>query len=157
MRHNQGFGLIEIIIGSAIMSVGMLMVVSSYTFYVRYALSNQYNIQVAYILEEGVESMRFLRDTSWSKNIGVLSTTTPYYLAFTGGYWATSTTPQYVDGKFLRSIAVSDVKRDANDKIASSGTYDPATKLVTVNVSFADRGATTTKTLSAYITDLYAN
>ncbi len=157
MRHTQGFGLIEIIIGSAIMSVGMLMVVSSYTFYVRYALSNQHNVQVAYILEEGVESVRFLRDTSWSKNIGALSTTTAYYLSFTSGYWATSTIPQYVDGKFLRSIAISDVKRDVNDKIASSGTYDPATKLVTVTVSFADRGATTTKTLSAYITNLYTN
>lgn len=131
------------------------MIVNSFNVYVRYALANQDNIQTAYLLEEGVEATRLLRDKGWSTNIAPLSTTTTYYFAFTGGTWATTTTPQYVDGRFLRSMAIRDVQRNAStDDITSSGTYDPYTKLVTVTVSYRGREATTTRTLSTYISDL---
>mgnify|MGYP003352144337 CR=1 FL=1 len=151
MKYTRGFGLIEIIIGAAIVSLGVLAIVNSFNTYTQYALNNQYNIQTAYLLEEGIEVMRFFRSGGWSTQIAPLSTTTTYYLVFTNGTWATTTVPQYIDGKLLRSITVSDVKRNASDKIDPAGTYDPYTKLITVTVAQYIRSATTTKTLSAYI------
>jgi len=155
MKYIRGFGLIEIIIGGAIISGGILMIVNSFNIYARYAFTNQYNIQTAYLLEEGIEATRLLRDNGWNSNIRTLSTTTTYYFTFRDMRWATTTTPQYVDGRFLRSMELRDVRRNAStDDIATSGTYDPYTKLVTVSVSYSDRGATTTRTLSTYISDL---
>ena len=151
---NQGFGLIEIIIGAAIISVGIIAVSTSYTIYVQYAFSNERNVEATYVIEEGLEAMRFLRDKGWSTNIATLSTSIPYYLTFNGSYWATTTIPQYVDGQFLRSIDLDDVNRDANDQIAVSGTLDPNTKKITSTVSYFQGHATTTQSISTYISNI---
>jgi len=145
--------LAEILIGASIMSMAILAAVSAYSTYIKYAFANQKNIQASYVLEEGMEVMIFLRDTSWS-NISQLSTTTTYYLTFSGSSWATSTTPQYVDGQFLRSITLADVRRDADDKITVSGTLDTGTKKITTTVSYWQGHSTTTKTISTYLTNI---
>ncbi len=153
IHKKSGLALAEIVIGASIMSVAILAVSSLYARYVDYALSNDKNVVASYALEEGLEVMTFFRDAAWS-NIGNLSTTTTYYLTFSGNSWATSTTPQYVDGKILRRITVADVRRDANDDIASTGTHDPDTKRVTVTVEYSQGRATTTKAISTYLTNL---
>lgn len=156
LKQNTGFGLIEVIIGVSILSVGILALISSYATYVRYALSNQKNVQATYLLEEGLEVMTFLRDGGWL-NISTLGTTTSYYISWNGSTWATTTIPQYVDGQFLRDITVSDVKRDANDAISQTGTYDPNTKKITSTVFFWNGQSTTTQYISTYVTRIHDN
>jgi Tfp pilus assembly protein PilV len=156
-KRKKGMALVEILIGSAIISVGILATISSFNAYTNYALANQKNIQAGYLLEEGIEAATFLRDGGWTANISRLSTSTPYYLTWNGTSWATTTTAQYVDGEFLRSISVSDVKRNNLDVINASGTYDPNTKMITATVSYFQGHATTTKSISTYLTNLYGN
>ncbi len=146
--------MVEIIIGSAIMLVGILAISVSFNTYLEYSLSNQKNVEATYLLQEGIEVMTFFRDKGWTNNISRLSTTTTYYLTFSSNTWATSTSPQYVDGLFLRSINVYDVRRDANDDIAVSGTYDSNIKLVTATVSYFQGKGTTTKSMSKYIVNI---
>ncbi len=157
IKKNRGFGLLEIIIGASIISVAILAAVSCYTIYIQYALANQKNVQASYLLEEGLEATSFLRDMGWTTNISPLSVLTTYYLVWNGYYWVTSTTPQYVDGLFLRSINLANVNRDSNGRIATSGTNDPNTKLITATVSYWQGHATTTQSISTYITNLYGN
>ncbi|MBI4155984.1 MAG: hypothetical protein HY507_01995 [Candidatus Zambryskibacteria bacterium] len=157
MLYQRGSALIEIIIGAAIISSGILAAEVSYNTYLSYALNNQSNVQATYLLEEGLEGVTLLRDKGWTGFIASLSTTTAYYLVLNTTYWASTTTPQYVDGLFLRGFILSDVKRDINDNVASSGTYDPNTKQVTASVSYWQGYATTTKTISTYITNIYNN
>ena len=152
-----GMGLIEIIIGSAIILSAILAANTTYTTYTQYALANEKNVQAAYLLEEGVEVTYFLRDKSWTANIASLSPATAYYLNFIGGTWATTTTPVYVDGQFLRKINVALVNRDSNDDIAGAGTNDPNTRKITVSIDYFQGHATTTKSLSTYITNIYNN
>lgn len=149
--------LVEVLIGSAIISVGILAASLAYSTYVSYDFANQRNIQASYVLEEGLEVVTFFRDKSWSGNIAKLSTTTTYYLSWSGTDWATTTTPQYIDGVFLRSVVISDVNRDGTDRIATSGAYDPNTKLITATVAYFQGHGTTTKSISTYITNLYEN
>ena len=156
-RKDRGMALLEIIIGASVITVGILAVVTSYNLYFQYALANESNAQAGYLLEEGLEVVSFMRDGSWSENIATLATSTDYYLSFVGSSWATTTEPQYVDGRFLRSFVMSDVYRDINDDISSSGAIDPNTKEVTVNVSFLQGHSTTTKSISTYITNIYDN
>ena len=157
LAKNKGFGLIEIVIGSAIILSGILAIIASYTAYVQYALSNEKNVEAENLLEEGLEAMSLLRDKGWAVNISALSTTTTYYLSWNGSYWATTASAQYVDGMFLRSINLGDVRRDGTDAIADSGTYDPNTRKITATVSFWQGHATTTQSISTYIANLYSN
>jgi Tfp pilus assembly protein PilV len=152
----KGMALVEILIGSAIISAGILAISSSYNTYLQYAFANEKNIQASYLLEEGLEVTTFFRDKSWL-NISGLSTTTTYYLIFNNNNWATTTTPQYVDGEFLRKLSISDVKRDANSFIASNGTYDPNTRKITITIEYWQGHATTTRAISTYIANLYSN
>jgi Tfp pilus assembly protein PilE len=156
-KNKKGFGLIEIIIGSAVLLLVTLSVTSAYNTYINYFLTNQDNSKASYLLEEGLEAIIFLKDQNFTSNIKSLTSGSTYYLYFNGTSWTSTTTSQYVDSKFLRSFVVSNVNRDGSDKIATVGTNDPNTKLVTVSVSFPASHATTTKSLSTYITNIYNN
>jgi Tfp pilus assembly protein PilE len=152
-KNPKGMALIEILIGAAIISGGILAASSAYSTYIQYAFANQNNVGASYLMEEALEVMTFFRDRNWS-NISNLSTTTTYYLSWSGSAWATSTTPQYVDSLFLRSINIEDVKRDGSDKISPSGTYDPNIKKITATISYWQGHATTTKVVSTYIANI---
>lgn len=155
LSFKKGSAMVEIIVGVSIMLVGILVINTSYSTYMQYALSNQRNVEASYLLSEGLEAISLFRDDGWLKNISGFSTTTTYYLSFNGTKWATTTTPQYVDGFFLRAINLFDVKRDANDDITlSGGTYDSNIKLVTVTISYWQGHGTTTRTMSRYIVNI---
>jgi len=155
----SGISLVEIVVGSAIITTGILSLLGAYLLYTQYALSGERNVQAAYLAEEGLEVMTFIRDESWSRNFGVFSTSTEYSILWTGTSWATTTVPQYVDGVFLRTFTVADVFRDSsNDRISTtSGSYDPDIKKVTVSVSYFQGKGTTTRTMATYLTNLYDN
>ncbi len=153
----SGFSLIEIIIGASIISVAILAASTAYTTYVQYAFATEKNVQAGYVLEEGLEGVTFLRDLGWNANVGALSSDTPYYLTFNGSYWASTATPTYVDGQFLREFTLGNVNRDSDGRIAASGTNDPNTKEVTVTVSYFQGHGTTTRSVSSYIANLYNN
>ncbi len=149
----RGSALAEIVIGASIMLVGLLAINASYNTYIQFAFSNQRNIEANYLLQEGLEVFSFFRDVSWL-NISRLSTSTTYFLDFNGTSWATTTSPVYVDGVFLRSITISDVYRDVSDDIATTGTYDPSIKLLTASIDYWQGKATTTKVLVKYLADI---
>ena len=160
MSKKRGMSVVEILVGSAVITIGILALIQAFGIYLRYALSNDKSIQAAYVAEEGLEVMGFLRDGTWSAQIHTLSTTTTYHLLWNGGgsAWTTTTTPQYVDGVFLRQILVTDVFRDGGgEMVASGGTYDPDTKMVRVLVKYPENHSTTTVTMTTYLTNMYGN
>jgi len=153
--YNQGFMMVEILIVASIISVSVLafMAVAQKSIY----LSRQslHTAQAVFLLEEGAEAVRVLRDNNWD-NITALSTNTTYYPTFTGGTWTMSDTPSTV-GIFTRTVDIDSVNRDnITDDIAVSGTADDGTRLVTVNVSWLEGGNTVTKTLSFYISNIFS-
>lgn len=163
---NKGIGSLEILIGAAIIVTGILALIVAFNSFFSFALANDKNVQSAYLAEEGLEVMTFLRDGSYSKNIAPLSTSIPYYLvwnnatSWNGGVssWEITTTPQYVDGVFLRQINISNVYRgESGNIVASDGTLDPNTRLVTVTLQYFQGHATTTETMSTYLTNFYNN
>ena len=98
-----------------------------------------------------------MRDTSWSSNIATQSSGTVFYLAWSGSAWSTTTTNTFIDSTFERKVVFSDVYRDGSQQISSSGTLDSNTKKVTVTVSWQSGGATSTRALTAYISNLFSN
>ena len=65
-------------------------------------------MQAGFLLEEGVEVVKFFRDTSWL-NISGLTAGTFYYLQFDGTKWATTSSNIFVGGvferKFVRNVS----------------------------------------------------
>ncbi len=160
MRYSKGFGLIEVVVGAAIITASVLALIDAYNTYATYALNNSRNIQAALLAEEGIEAVKFLRDNSWSVKIAPLASTSVYYLSWNAGAWnLTTTTQSYVDGMFLRTLLVAAVNRDASsqDIVLTGGTTDPYTKKITVNVEYPTSKGTTTRSVSAYITNLFSN
>ncbi len=153
--YKSGFTLIEVIIASAIIVTGVLALSEGYTQYIKFALMHEKNIQAAYLAEEGLEAITYIRDLRWN-SIKTLSTTSPVYLSWNSTRWQTTNTPEYVDGEFLRTITIADVFRNGSDQIASTGTYDPNSRFVTAMLSYRQGTGTTTKTISTYITNINA-
>ncbi len=160
-KNTRGIGSLEILIGATIIVTGILALIIVFNSFFSFALANDANVRAAYLGEEGLEAMFFLRDGSWSTNIASLSTTSAYYLAWNSGAstWQTSTaSPAYIDNLFLRKITLANVKRDGTGKIVTSGgTLDSNTRLVTATIQYFQGHATTTQTMATYLTNFYGN
>lgn len=158
LRH-EGFTLVEIVVATAMLTIFFLSISSYYKKVLDVSQDTTRHIQSSFLLEEGLEAMRTLRDQSWSTYVGPLSTSTTYYLYWNGTQWRPTTTVQTVENLFTRSFRVSQVYRDGSDNISSSGTLDPGTKKVIVDVVWLRKGGklTATDTAETYITDLLSN
>lgn len=156
-NKQQGFGLVEMIIGAAVLSTSLLGISSFFQKTLEVSRLTQSAVQGDYLLEEGVEVMKLFRDAGYANNIAKLSTTTPTYLTWNGTNWATTTTNTFIDGVFERKIMVSEVLRNASEDISGTGTLDQNTRLVTVGVAWNVKGATTTRTIQTYIANIFNN
>lgn len=159
-RRNKenGFGLVEVVVGSAVLSVALLGISTFFQTTLRASKATETAVQGDYFLEEGIEALKLFRDISYTGNIRNMSTTTTYYFSWSGTSWASTTVNTLIDNKFERKVTFTDVKRDVNSDIATTGTYDPDIKLVTVSVSWwSPVIGTTTRSIQTYITNIFNN
>lgn len=154
---HSGMNLVEIVVGSAIVTVAFVAILSAYAAYLSLAFKNTKTIQATLLIEETVEALKFLRDKGWSTEIALRTSGTSYYLSWSGTSWQITTTNAFVDGVFERKFTFSDVLRNVSGDIALSGSADSGTKKVTVTVSWQNGAATSSRTLSFYLHDLQAN
>lgn len=153
---NPGLTLVEVLIAASIILVFLLALFGVHNLYLKTAFSNGEVIKAAGLAEEGLEAMRFLRNSSWDTNIASLALDTDYNLVFDAGSWQAVTSNILIDNLFERKVRLSAVYRDASGEIVSSGgTLDPDTVLVVSTVSWPSGGATTTKTISTYLTNIF--
>jgi prepilin-type N-terminal cleavage/methylation domain-containing protein len=131
-----GMSLIEVVIASAIFLLLSLVLVSANANYLRSSMTNLKTVKAIYLAEEGIETISFNANNDWN-NLGTVDTV----------YTLNSSSTDYV-----RTFYTEEVERDGNDDIvASGGMVDPDTRKLTVEVSWFDRSATTTKSLSTYL------
>lgn len=150
-----GFMMVEVLVAVSIIAACVLagMAVAQRSILLSYR--SVHTAQASFLLEEGAESVRILRDNDWL-NISNLEVSTDYYLEFFNGTWILNTTPSQI-GKFTRKINISDVYRSVSSgDISESGNLDDGTKLITVTVSWNEGNNTVVKTLQFYITDIFS-
>jgi len=158
-QENRGFSLIEVVVGAAIISISFLglMTLASTSFYLME--QGERYVQASFLLEEGTEALRVLRDSGWQENIGSLNVETSYCLVFStfNNSWGVASSSAYIDGIFERSFILYDVNRDhsSDDIVDSGGVLDPNTKKVVMSVSWLSRKGTTTKSISTYLMDIF--
>lgn len=150
----RGSMMVEVVIVVFIITVSVLsaLAVTQKAIYLsRYSV---HQAQAAFLLEEGAEATRILRDGGWS-NISGFTISTSYYPVFAGGTWTLSTTLTQV-GIFTRSVVFSTAYRDSSQNLVPSGTSDSQTRLVTITVSWTEGGQSVSKTLQFYLTDIFS-
>ena len=154
LKDNSGLALVEAMIATSLVLALLISLFAVHNIYLRIALANSNDVKATFLAEEALEVLRFFRDASW-ENIDSLVNGTNYSLTFNLGSWATTTSNIYIDSMFERRVVLSAVYRDGSSRIVESGgTLDPETRKITVNVSWLKRGATTTKSIATYLSNL---
>ena len=154
--NKKGFSLVEALVMMFVASVCIFVVWKVYTLYIKVSLANPALFQASFLAEEGIEAIKFMRDTKWD-NIATLTLDTDYTLVFTGTAWATTTNTIWIDNKFDRRVRVSAVYRDTSGNITTSGTLDTNTKKVVATVSWKKDSATTTRQITTYVNNIFTN
>ncbi len=149
-----GFFLIEVVIASALAGGILISLLGLVQKTVDVSKRSLERTQAGYLLEEGSEAVKIIRDAGWS-SISSLTNDTTYYLSWNGSTWTATTAPSVVDS-FTRTVVFSAVSRDVNDDIVSgSGSYDDSrTRMATVTVSWTAPSGVQTETLVFYISDI---
>ncbi len=157
MNFKRGISIIEIIIASSIISLTVISISVAYGNFVYLSRQNTAKIQAALLLDEGSEAIKTMRGERWS-NIASTTAGTTYYFAWMTDRWRATTTPVVVDNMFYRTFVVSPVYRDAstfNILPDASGTLDTGSKKVDITVSWKDQDATSTRTSTIYVFNIY--
>ncbi len=159
-KYIKGFSLVEVLIACAIMATSVLALMAASTNGIQLSNQTLKQTQANFLLEEGAEAVKSIRDESW-ENISNITLNTDYYLTFNSGTnsWSLGTTPVgAIDSLFTRKVVFSGVSRDINDDIVSSGgSYDDdKTVKVIVSISWpSTQGSTSSRDLSFYISDIF--
>lgn len=158
-QNTKGFGILEVLIVSAILSVSMIGIMTAFTFYIKEGLKTTRKIQASYILEEGAEAIRYLRDESFSTNIVPITTGSTYYIATSTTGWMATSTPTFFFDDFTLMVSLEDVYRKDSDSdivplsYVGAKTIDPSIRKVILTTDWI----TSSSTMTTYIADLFDN
>jgi Tfp pilus assembly protein PilV len=161
-KTSKGISLVEIVIATSIISVTLLVLISVYSSVAKYSLNNVKTLKATQLTEEAVEVLKYLRDSGYTRNINSLTRGTRYRLYFdilvNSGTWTTTTSPILLEEKYDVNFILSDVYRDNNfNVVTSGGSIDASSTKATVNVSWRDNGATSTKVIETYLFNIFNN
>jgi type II secretory pathway pseudopilin PulG len=150
----KGITAIEVVIGVSIAALVLTFATHSLVRFINTGRSVTEKTQALYLAEEGLELIRFVRDSAWS-NISGLPLNSARHLSITSGAITITTTPEYIE-TFRRSFTVQNVYRNNSDDIVASTTSgavaDDKAKYVTVSIDFGT--PTTTVSLTTILTEL---
>lgn len=153
LKNKKGFSVIEILAVIAIVAISFSSLLGMTILSMKAAALQKETSQADDLAQEAMEAVRNFRDgTTWDTNgLGTVVSGSDYHIQSSGTPPAWELLPgSETIGNFTRKIVFSDVMRDSNfDIVTSGGTVDPDTKLVTVTVDWSGREVK----LEAYFTN----
>lgn len=152
----NGYGLIEIIIVVTIGVVVFLAVSGCLNSFLKIAIQNTDTTEALFLAKSSLEQARAVRDEDWG-NISSLTLGDSYYFTSdlaSPAKWITQAGTKSED-RYTIWIIVSEVQRDINDNIVSTGgTYtDLNTLKITSNVSWSTTDGAKQIELFEYLTN----
>lgn len=155
--NKGGFTALEALVASAVTLVVIASVTAAMNVYLRAHSEALKATKAAFLAEEGMEAVRSLRDAGWTSNVAAVPAGQERHFSFDGSAWSLSATPTLIDSVYHRTVRLDSAYRNASGKLASSGTLEPNVRKATVTVSWQNRGATTTRALTAYVANIFDN
>lgn len=153
-NKKSGFGLLEVVIASAIITVSLGALILSFINTMALEENNLRKTQAVFLAEEGLEIVRGLRSESWEN----INTYGQYSISCSSGDCVlVGVDDSLISGLFTREIEIAPAYRDNDNKLVESGELDEDTVFVTVSVSwFAGQGLRT-EVLQTYFTNIFEN
>lgn len=152
-KKHTGFFLIEVVVATAVIATVLVVLLGAISNSVDISSLALQRAQASYLLEEGAEAIKVIRDNAWT-NITNLTPNTDYYFSWSGSTWTSTSTPN-TNGIFTRTAQCENVSRDANnDIVATGGTNDAGTKKCTVTVRWTSTRGAQSESLSLYISNI---
>src|SRR5690606_21768462 len=128
-NKKYGFGLLEIIIACAIITVSLGALILSFVNTLALEENNLRRSQAVFLAEEGLEMMRSLRASGWDN----VSTYGQYQIVCDPDSCELVTPNELlISGLFNRVVEVSPAYRDNDNRLVETGTTDSDTIFVTV-------------------------
>lgn len=124
----------EILVAAGIFVTAVSVFLVSFGFLDDISVRASDKTQVGLLLEEGAEAVMLLRDQGFDTNIVSLEEGEPYYLYWDGSAYQVAEGEVAIMGRYLRTITVYAAARNGSDAYAESGTNDPNTKRVVIEV-----------------------
>ena len=153
-KYDAGFGLVEIVVITAVVTAAFTSFLEAGVLAVRLIRAEKENLEATLLAQESMEAARSLRDESWDDNIAALSSGVSYYPIIENSKWKFAAIPPGpVNDKYTRYVIFNDVYRDAQDRIAPSGTLDSGTKKLTARVTWGSKQ----KELVTYFTNFQSS
>lgn len=155
MHKSRGVALIEVAIGVSIIALVLIFTMYAVTQYIHTGRTVSEKTAALYLAEEGLEMIRFVRDTSWN-TIANLNVNATHYFATAGGVITVGNVPENI-GEYSRSISIDPLYRDnTTDDIVSraapGSVLDVDSKYVTVTVTWGSPAQSIS--LTTVLTDL---
>jgi type II secretory pathway pseudopilin PulG len=167
--HN-GISIVEAVVGIAILSFFIITIIGSFTLFTKTAAENTQRMQAAYLLEEGMEGVRFSRDSAWN-TISNLNTTKTYVLNITSSAITLPEKDVVYTGEipldntvFTRTLRVRDVCRhngtDVIDRLTppscSGSVYlDTDIRYIEMKVEWQNRDGSQIETVEGYFANIF--
>lgn len=126
--------VLEIVISAAIIVTAVVGISGAWQLFLKISAINAQKTQAAMLVEEAGEALNIMRDQSWSSKIATLSLNTNYYLYWNNTDYTITPVATTTKSGLIRTIVFSAVQRDGQSDITSSGTIDPDTRFVRVNI-----------------------
>jgi type II secretory pathway pseudopilin PulG len=131
-NSRSGFGLIEIIVAVAILTLALFGFLQTGVLALKLLRNEKENLEATLLAQESLEAVRSIRDASWASNIAPLQNGKSYFPVIVNGKWTLAAATQTpISGKYTRFLIFEEVRRGGGDQIVSSGgTVDPNTRKV---------------------------
>lgn len=152
---HAGISLVEIIVAVSIISAALFALAAVSRVAFRSVSEASHRIQASFLLEEGFEALKMMRDGDWT-TISSVPLNAERFPVFSNGSWSATTAETLIDGMFRRTVMLREVFRNpADDSIAQTGTSDPNTRQADIKVEWDERGAHRSISTVTYITNLF--
>lgn len=151
LKNKKGFSVLEIILASTLFLI-MAIAISSLLAqtYQSNRGGNEQTVASQYAAE-GIDAIRSIKNRDFT----LLANTSGSGISIVGGVWAFSGTSTIFDNEYIRTVAITDVYRDVNGNIVSTGgTLDSSTKRASSTVVWSPTpGKTNSVVLTSYFTN----
>jgi type II secretory pathway pseudopilin PulG len=153
-KKNHGAGIIEVLVAIGIVGLVLAALAGLGNFALRMQSHIKKNLEAVNLAVEALEAAKLLKSENWDL-VGALSWDSAYRFVLAGSPMKFSLADgQETVGIFSRQIVFSQVFRDADDNIVSSGGIpDPETVKAVASVSWNEKGRVYEIQLAHYLTN----
>ncbi len=158
-RNSQkGFGMVEIIVGAALILVIGGAAVTAWTQYLQVTTRSTDLTKAALLTDEAGEALVMWRDIGWTSEIAARTIGTTYYLSWNGTSYSLGTTAVAFQDGYAVKLIMSAVSRDGSSNVVTSGgTVDANTRKVQINVVPITATSTVISTSELLLHNVYSN